>query len=611
MPKVMKFVEAYVQWLAVGLGLLWVLWVGYAYWLNPATKKEISGKMYGPGEVDEFVARDQGPVDKLAIGVKGEGRIPTDIVEYFSKIPRYVATLKSKMALEDYTPPVLAAMWPPSKGIQGPDVKSMEGVQVQATLPVLTPDTLVLTGLTNGLSVANVPDPDAVVIPGDLQQKVLLDATNPAAKPVVLSAKDVSWVTVLSKLDPKKMAAAFTLAGIPEAAANTEFLRVQLIRQELLPGGSWDDDETVVTDLANQTKLPWPPKAGGTDEGLYLDWASKSVADIIQPAFYEVVRGDLWRTTSMPEIGADPNAVAGQPVAFDPALVKDTSKLTPEERKIWVEWRTQKTKEDEDKRKADAEARKAKQTPRTPTGGGRNTPPSSAPPMPADQPIGPQRRGREPVGPVAPPRRNEGSDRGDRRNTGPTTFNPNPAGTLTPTELPQGAYSPATAVAPLEIWAHDDTTKPGHVYRYKIRLVLKNPLFATQGMAKNSVDEKRLSIFTDTAFSDPVISPKKQYFFANSPGDSIANPKIKFEYFWWEDGDWKTRILTLQPGDAVGYTPWTLVDLRPVGTNGEHRAMLVMDSGEIESHFYKTDQAGPEYKRVKALIKPATATATP
>ena len=132
-------------------------------------------------------------------------------------------------------------------------------------------------------------------------------------------------------------------------------------------------------------------------------------------------------------------------------------------------------------------------------------------------------------------------------------------------------------------------------------------------MAKNTADEKKLAISVDSAFSEPVVSPRKQYFFASTGGDDLRgnSPKMKFEYFYWEDGDWKTKMLSLQPGDAVGTTPWTLVDLRSIGNSSEHRAMLVADTGEVESRFYKSDLQSADYKRVKALIKPATATLTP
>ena len=117
MQKVMKYVEGYVEWLALGLGLLWVLWVGYAYWLSPPTFTTIGQNKYGPSEVDDYIAGEQGPIVKLQRGVKPEGKNPPELVKYFGEPPTYVASLKDKMKLDDFTPPVLARMWPAGLGL--------------------------------------------------------------------------------------------------------------------------------------------------------------------------------------------------------------------------------------------------------------------------------------------------------------------------------------------------------------------------------------------------------------------------------------------------------------------------------------------------------------
>ena len=37
MDKVVKFLEAYVQWVALGIGAVVLLWAGYAYLATPTT----------------------------------------------------------------------------------------------------------------------------------------------------------------------------------------------------------------------------------------------------------------------------------------------------------------------------------------------------------------------------------------------------------------------------------------------------------------------------------------------------------------------------------------------------------------------------------------------
>ena len=85
---------------------------------------------------------------------------------------------------------------------------------------------------------------------------------------------------------------------------------------------------------------------------------------------------------------------------------------------------------------------------------------------------------------------------------------------------------------------------------------------------------------------------------------------MKFEYFWWEDGAWKYKQIQLQPGDAVPGTPWTLFDIRPTGsTSGDNKALLVNNSGEVVSRFFKADMKDPAFIKLRDLVKGTTATA--
>jgi hypothetical protein len=606
MQKVVKFLEAYVQWLALGLGALWLLWVGYAYWATKPVAVEINQVNYGPSEIDDYVAQSGGPIDTLSHSIKGEGKTPPELAKFQQKAPQYAALFHENMDLKSYTPPVLTAMVPTAKSVEGPVANQKIDAMKRASLPVLAVDTIKHAGVTSGLSVVLKPDPKAPLLPTDPTQKTIQDPNVVPPKLIALVPTEVTWVTVLGKVDMTKLTEAFTKADIPAETAFTQYLRLNLIREELMADGTWGN-QRVVDDLANQFKPPMPKIP--VDEVAYLDWAGTSVGDIIQPPFYETLRGDVWRTASMP-VAVDETAAL--PVEFDPATVKDVSKLTPEQRKLWVEYNQAKKKEDEEKRKSDAELRRN----RTPRGGGGEGRVPSGAPRPGDNEridIGAGRgRGARGAGRALP---SEGNIRGPGRTATegrPTASNPNlpqPGG-----ELPAGAFSPeAATVKDVEVWAHDDSTLPGHTYRYKFQLVLKNPLFATQGIAGKPADEEKLSIGIATAeWSDKVLSPKKQYFFAATGGDTINsnNPKMRFEYFYWEDGEWKTKNLDLHPGDAVGATPWTLVDFRPATSGNENRALLVNDLGELENRFYKTDIASPDYKRLHGLSQPPAAAAT-
>ena len=63
MEKVTAFLEKHVQWLALGLGVIYVLWVVYAYVLTPPVTVALNDRTLTPGEIDKVIA--SGPASEL------------------------------------------------------------------------------------------------------------------------------------------------------------------------------------------------------------------------------------------------------------------------------------------------------------------------------------------------------------------------------------------------------------------------------------------------------------------------------------------------------------------------------------------------------------------
>jgi hypothetical protein len=640
MQKVTKFLEEYVQWVALGLAVLWMAWIGYAYWIKEPVTAPVAGQPRAPGDVDDAVAAREGPIGKLDQALKNEVRIPPNVLAMLNpeKKPEYVGDFQREMGLEDYAPILVPPTSPPgTKVVVGPETTQPTAPEQKATLPVLAADTIVPAGITTGMSVVWKPDPAVKLNPNDQTQKVIQfnqDGPN-AAQPLPVAAvpKEVAWLIFEAKLDLTKLAAAFQQANVPVANANTEFLRVELVRQEQQADSSWGQ-ETVIEPLKNVQMQPYPPKQG-QEEATYVDWASRHTADIAQPVFYEYLRGDPWRIASMPDQDA---LMAAQQngAAFDPALVKpgEISKLTPEQLKIWRDWKAQKDKEEQDRRKSEADSRKAQQAPKggegrggggggapRGLGGGRYAPFDFTQKIIPPNASGPVYRGSHGGGRGYPPPGRIPPDgnrpRGPYTPEGTRPYAPEGAAqqqipNFTPQEpLPQGPFNPfqIQPQAPVEIWAHDETTQPGHRYRYKLRVSFQNPLYGAVNMAKNAADEQVLAIVTETPWSEPIMAPTKDAFFVQNggPGTLGGEPKINVEYIYWEDGDWKSKTLTLHPGDQIGKTPWTLVDVRPNASGGENKAVVMNEtSGQVEDRYYKKDLASAEYKRLKKLVPAAT-----
>lgn len=306
----------------------------------------------------------------------------------------------------------------------------------------------------------------------------------------------------------------------------------------------------------------------------------------------------------MPEV-ADANANV-QPAEFNPANVKpgEVPNLPPEQRQKWLQW-----KQEQDAQK---NAARPKPAPSPTGGGGHNRGGGSffAPVAGGEVPFGrgrpaPSRHGEIPFGQ---------QPAGRLPSNVPPTANTPPQPGMQQQELPSSPFSPAQQLKDLEIWAHDETTIPGKVYRYKLRISIKSPLWGTQGMAKNPDDANVFVLTAETEWSKPIPSPSKQDFFVSTGGSTVGGvPKVGIDYFKWDDGTWKQTYVTLQPGDRVGETPWTIVDLRPIGNSaGDNRVVLVSDTGDMSSRFYKTDKANPRYNALHGLANPiAPAGTTP
>src|SRR4051812_31535453 len=65
MKKVTDFLEQHVQWVALGLGAVYLLWMVYGYILTPSITAQVSNRAVNLGNVDEAIAGSDGPVKRL------------------------------------------------------------------------------------------------------------------------------------------------------------------------------------------------------------------------------------------------------------------------------------------------------------------------------------------------------------------------------------------------------------------------------------------------------------------------------------------------------------------------------------------------------------------
>ncbi len=116
--------------------------------------------------------------------------------------------------------------------------------------------------------------------------------------------------------------------------------------------------------------------------------------------------------------------------------------------------------------------------------------------------------------------------------------------------------APLLENAELRVWAHDVTARPGSIVRYRMRLVLNNPVFG-----KTSLSPEQQNLAADPLFpgpwsewTAPVEVPAEQYFFITSASEADAlgrGPRASADLFKFYYGYWRRARATLEPGDSI------------------------------------------------------------
>jgi hypothetical protein len=168
-------------------------------------------------------------------------------------------------------------------------------------------------------------------------------------------------------------------------------------------------------------------------------------------------------------------------------------------------------------------------------------------------------------------------------------------------------------------WAHDDTAVPGKTYRYRMKVLFKNPLYGTAGLAKEPKDENKYVL--DTAApewsdwsKDVRVPPTTRYFFAQAKQamarGAVVNAVV--DVFKREKGKWVKGTFTVTPGDSIGqpqgfvdYTTGdTLVDLRSE-FRGDVRIITADQGGELRSSPLSQYVKDPEYLDLQNQLRAA------
>ncbi len=630
MQKVLDLLEKHVQWLVLGLGVAFVLYMVYAYVLTPPATAKIAGKEYTSAQVDEAIMTNV--AEPLNAKVQRNFPITISVTPFEADFATAIGNGNAKVTVVNH-------LVPPAKGTGmelAPDgVGPQDGLkdpQFAGGVKLISPPKALLfskdptvPGRSMLQQVATAVDPnDPAAMAAMAPENAFINPGMPGGagmpgangQPATM---DRDWTTSFFKIRMTDLVAAWREAGIvppavPAAAQQSLFLEVIGEREEQTgvdaAGQPTWGNRTTLKPLSTVSLLPVPdPAVPAQGQLIFQQWAEQKQGDILQPPFYPVMGGDPWH---------EPGVVV-QPVG-GPGMLNDVMppgmmpgdpnrKQTPEEIRA-QRAAEQKQKAEEARQKREAARQEAQQR-RQGGAGGRSPGGAGGPPgMPSYQTYDPSRQPYRPGQPGTPtfdPRFGPGSALNP--NMRPGAMN-NPANPNNPNRpAPAGMFIPSPQQPDVVAWVHDDSVKPGKTYRYRIRYTIKNPVYNTNLAGADVVnvfaikqDEKQSSDWTP-----PVSIATRTTFFVAG----VQPTKATIRVFRWEAGRLNSNDVTgLQPGDPIGgqvtdangqvidySTGATLVDIRDNGT------VIIMNAdGPLEIRSFDVDRANPEHLKLQKEI---------
>ncbi|HEX8342441.1 MAG TPA: hypothetical protein VF624_16175 [Tepidisphaeraceae bacterium] len=646
MNKVLEYFEAYCQWIAVGIGALFLLWALYSYVLVPPVTVQAGNQQYSPGNVDLKVEQSARRLKEQL-----EDTTPVDP----PKNPNTpVAGFLDAMNGANLTAIALRPDW--ASGTPGVIVKEDDGgggdsKQVIAALPVVTPAVpqAVKPGRAfinpNPVMANGAPVPPAVVpVPGQ---------PAPPAQPgvVAVAGKDLAYVKFDYAIDVEKIDAAFRAVGIGQGINNTSIIAVKLMRREKKPDGTLSDPVEIRRIANGENVFPLPPRPEGQTVKDILNWGENplTLSALVRPAFFQVFAG---------EGPFDPPAVL--PIDQVDAVEQQRKDKMIEDRRLKAE--------------ADKAAREQRRSSRPPPGAGGagpgdegmggpdGGPPrgprgprgrgnltedpqrganvldgsglgglelAQAPPVPRDVPpfMRPGGPGRPPM-PILP---------GDPDNPmmpgmpgeefgmpGQPPVQPG-QGQSNAEPLPSPVFQPGAIGKTITAWAYDDTVEEGRTYQYQVLYALRNPVFAAN--ANVAVPDVAgtfalWSILDEGAWSQDVTVDPSTYFFLAQPNWQMQSVPgaVRMSVYKWAAGKWQVALApTVAPGDVIGAvtgntsgpvsfaTNYTLVDVRYDERQQRPYVIVLGPDGKLTEREPKADRDDKVHAALRMVIEQGNA----
>lgn len=318
--------------------------------------------------------------------------------------------------------------------------------------------------------------------------------------------------------------------------AQIEVLKVEMLRQELKPDGTWGEVKVVVS-MPGRLDLTKDLGAANLEEAAKTAFSNRD--GVLRPEFY---RRAMIDTNMVGDEWVPPTELAGADAAD-----QEKQKLKNDLRKL-----------EQDIARREAAIAEKKKVPATNPGG--NRPPGGGLGGPG---------GRNPGGGpgTAPVKEDPQIKRMEEQLNAKKLeadelrkqLESGGAKVKRPVVVPpiDRDLSPILLDKEVRIWAHDIDAQRGVTYRYQMRLAIVNPLFARGGELRPEDQPKARDAMMYTQVSDwsePVtVDPEVLYFITTAQGkgglNTISTAKAEMYKFTW--GYWRKGSVSMEPGDGL------------------------------------------------------------
>jgi hypothetical protein len=582
MQKVVRFLEANVEWFALLIAVGFLGYTIWTYFVKSPISAELEGQTVTPANIESVI--EDGPAKRLGDAMK-EAQPPDFHVDDFASAIDRGLSLEGQEPPQlaesdfDYSPLDIGAAAGPSAGLgvtvtQLPVLPAAKGLLIAAGLDTLAPPAA--NGAAPAANPPGQPAPPADEVPQGKDVRIIV-----AAFTIPWAQFSEQWNKCFGPVGPN---------GPPRLPdAEVQFLAVTAYRSEQLADGQWSSDVEIP---GLETGLPPYPAANDKPaQESYLIAVNKQPTAIVSPEIPAVSFGAVWKDPLqlLPTATNPPGNAAGGGDQSNGTIWQSSGRLA----RVDVQY----------------QRGGGGGFPGMPPGGPGGMQPNRLPPRPSPSP---DQQPAEPSTPTAqPPAPGTAAPIVNVVSAIPTPTPVEPPSKLNPIGMPPNSPD-------LCIYLVDQTAASGKTYRYRIVYKLYNPLF--NGLPERVANKKWIDQFDlvspPSEYSPSITVPQQTYVYcSNSQG--ARSGSFPFDVITWAKGQWRRETFSVSPGDPIGgvdgnvdfSTGWIYADKRATSESPPKVFITLVDAihGDADIRDVYRDASSADHREKDQWVNQQTA----